>query len=65
MAPKDPPTMEIVAMGFLRRIQEQTVSLLKIITAIASVISKPDATHRAEIPIWEERTPWRFLRGNN
>jgi hypothetical protein len=50
-APSHPPMMETVAAGFLRRIQEHTVSLLKIITTTASVITKPDATQRPVIPI--------------
>jgi hypothetical protein len=60
-APSHPPMMEIVAAGFLRRIQEQTMSLLKTITATASIISRPDATQCPVIPITGRTSGYKFL----
>jgi hypothetical protein len=50
-APSHPPTIEIVAAGFLRLIQEQTVILLKAITPAASVNSRHAMNQRKGNPI--------------
>jgi hypothetical protein len=50
-APRHPPTIEIVAAGFLRLIHEQTVILLKAITPAASANSRHAMYHRQSIPI--------------
>ena len=50
-APRHPPTIEIVAAGFLRLIQEQTVILLKVITPAARAISRYVIVQRKNIPI--------------
>lgn len=51
IAPKHPPTIEIVAAGFLRLIQEQTVILLKAITPAARVKSRHAMNQRKCDPI--------------
>jgi hypothetical protein len=50
-APSHPPTIEIVAAGFLRLIHEQTVILLKAITAAARVNSRHAMNQRKGNPI--------------
>ncbi|HEY1529066.1 MAG TPA: hypothetical protein VGH51_22805 [Candidatus Angelobacter sp.] len=50
-APRHPPTIEIVAAGFLRLIQEQTVILLKAITPAARVNSRHAMNQRKGNPI--------------
>jgi hypothetical protein len=50
-APSNPPAIEIVAAGFLRLIQEQTVILLKAITPAASANSTPAIVQRKCVPI--------------
>ncbi len=50
-APRHPPTMEIVAAGFLRRIQEQTVILLTAITPAAKANSRHAMNQRKGVPI--------------
>jgi hypothetical protein len=61
-APSHPPIIEIVAAGFLRLTHEQTVSLLKTITMIASVITKPNNSQRPVISMLEERVSSGFLQ---
>jgi len=50
-APKNPPSIEIVAAGFLRLIHEQTVILLKAITPAASANSRHAMSQRKGNPI--------------
>ena len=50
-APRHPPTIEIVAAGFLRLIQEQTVILLKAITTAATTNSRHAIDQRKCVPI--------------
>lgn len=50
-APSAPPRIEIVAAGFLRLIQEQTVILLKAITPAAIANSSHAIVQRKTIPI--------------
>ena len=50
-APRHPPTIEIAAAGFLRRIQEQTVILLKAITPAARANSRHVMDQRKSVPI--------------
>ncbi len=61
-APIAPPMIEIVAAGFLRRIQEQTVILLKAITPAAMANSSHVIDQRKTIPISSrERARYGFL----
>jgi hypothetical protein len=59
-APRHPPTIEIVAAGFLRLIQEQTVILLKAITPAARVNSRHAMNQRKGDPIYAENARFRF-----
>ena len=61
-APSNPPTIEIVAAGFFRLTHEQTVSLLKTITATATAISRMNAIQRAFVSMVQERRKTEFLR---
>ena len=54
-APSIPPITETAAAGLWRRTHEQTVSLLKTITATASAISTPNAVQLPFAPMQEER----------
>lgn len=61
-APRHPPTSEIVAAGFLRLIQEQTVILLKAITPAARTNSMHAMDQRKCVPIsLRERAILDFL----
>ena len=61
-APSHPPIIEIVAAGFRRRTHEQTVSLLKTITATASAMSRLNAVQLPFAPMQEERMFSGFLQ---
>jgi len=64
-APMHPPTKEMVAAGFLRRIQEHTVILLTAITIAAKTSSRQAIDQRAEIRVTRgERVAWSFLPSN-
>src|SRR5437868_593515 len=64
-APRHPPASEIVAAGFLRLIQEQTVILLKAITPAARTNSSHAMDQRKCVPIsCRERAISDFLPRN-
>jgi hypothetical protein len=64
-APRQPPTIEIVAAGFLRLIHEQTVILLKAITPAARANSKDAMNQRKGNPISsKERAIQDYLLSN-